>query len=104
VRGDALFAVFPRAADALAAALEAQLALAGTSGPRGSPSASGWACTQATRRSSAAGTTASTSTAPRGSPRGAHGWQVLVSEVAAELAWGALPARAGAKGAVGSAG
>ena len=66
--GDSFFVAFPVATDAVAAAVEAQRALAGHRGRPVTRSASGWACTPVAAWSVPMATSASTSTAPRGSP------------------------------------
>ena len=54
-QGDAFFFAFPRARDAVAAAVEAQRAHAEHEWPEGARSGSGWACTPASRRSASEG-------------------------------------------------
>ena len=60
-QGDAFFVAFARATDAVAAAGDAQGALAA------GPSACAWACTRGSRSSPKRDTSAPTSTVPRGS-------------------------------------
>ena len=90
--GDSVVGAFARASDALAAAVDAQLALRPSPGRTARSSRCAWPSTPA-RPSSAtrATTSARPSSAARGCARSAHGGQVLVSGATADLVGERLP-------------